>query len=809
MNPKCLYSKSFEHFGCISLRPLDLSRDLEIIHQWFNQSYAIFWGLQGSTLAEVKTEYESLLNRKHYEVIIGEVNGSVAFLLEKYHPKHDLISQYYQAQDSDCGIHVIVGPTKERIPHFTWFIFRTVMDFVFENHSIHRIMVEPDIRNKKMFAICERIGFSLGAILELPHKTAQLAFLSKTRYQTLIADQKIIKRSAMNTLNNTVSPEQAIAHITPILWAKANRMLIQKAICEFAHERIIQIKSLRKAGIWTEYRLDTDQLDIHYTFKASSLALNHLNIDSSSIQKFKNGDRDSLDALLFIKELQQQLGLDAQRLPLYLEEITSTLYGSAYKMIKGNPTAKELVYADFQTIEQSMTEGHPGFVANNGRIGFDSGDYRAYAPEAGNSFSLLWLAGHKDRTVFAGMEDLPYQTVMEQELDEITLRDFRNKIEFQGLNPDDYIFIPIHPWQWFNKLASIFSPEIAQGKLICLGYSPDQYLAQQSIRTLFNLSNPHKFYTKSSLSILNMGFMRGLPLYYLGTAPIMAKWLEDLLMADPFIQETGFEMLGEVASVSYVNPYYEELGSHNDYNKMLASLWRESPVSKIKEGQQLMTMAALLHIDHEGNALVPEVIKASGLSTDDWLRSYLKAYLSPLVHCFYQFDLVFMPHGENLILVLENQIPVKAFLKDITEEACILNPDIELPEALKRMYAPVAEDVKLLSIFIDIFDGFFRYLSHILSKHANYHEDRFWELVAENILQYQNQYPELADKFEQYDLFAPDFHLSCLNRLQLNKGKQMIDLYDPTSLLQFAGKLENPIAKYKSKTIYSNQLISA
>ncbi|BDS11221.1 IucA/IucC family protein [Aureispira anguillae] len=602
----------------------------------------------------------------------------------------------------------------------------------------------------------------------------------------------------MNTTNDkALLPQEAIAHIQPQIWEQVNRLLIKKSITEFAHEHLIEPELEGTEKGWSNYLLHVPKNDIYYRFKAKKMELNHLYIQLDSIAKFQKEEKLNLDALLFIKEFSAVLGLEKERLAVYLEEITSTLYGSAYKHLKGNPLSKELVNADFQTIEQTMMEGHPGFVANNGRIGFDSGDYRAYAPEVGHSFPLLWLAGHKDRTVYAGTKELEYHQLIRHELDQETIDGFCEILQNKGLNVEDYYFIPAHPWQWFNKLSNIFAPEIAQEKLICLGYGKDEYYAQQSIRTLFNSSNPQKFYTKTALSILNMGFMRGLPIYYLGTAPQMAVWLEDLLMKDKYILETGFEMLGEIASVSYVNPYYGDLGPQNDYNRMLASLWRESPVSKIKEGQQLMTMAALLHVDQNGVAFLPELIKASGLTTDNWLRNYLKSYLSPLLHCFYQYDLVFMPHGENLILVLEDHIPFKAFLKDITEEAVILNPDVVLPEGLERMYAPIEEEVKLLSIFIDVFDGFFRYLAHILLEHANYNEANFWKLVAENILDYQARFPELNAKFEQYDLFAPDFQLSCLNRLQLNNNKRMVDLYDPTTMLQLIGRLENPIAKYR------------
>ncbi|WP_299218209.1 GNAT family N-acetyltransferase [uncultured Aquimarina sp.] len=791
-----IYSKSFSDFGTIEIRPFRISEDCEVLHEWVNMDYAFFWGMQGYDLQQVRQEYIKLMEPEHYDVFVGVFEGNPVFVLERYHPKQDVVGTLYPAQNGDCGIHIIIAPPRVKIPNFTWYLFTTIMDFVLKDSTINRIIVEPDIRNKKMFALCQRIGFQLDKIIELPNKTAQIAFLDRQQHLTSIS--KINKRSAMNTLDNAVSPQQSIAHLQPEVWVKVNTLFVIKAICEFSHELLIKPVVLeRLKDGWNSYILKTDNPTIQYQFNAKPLALNHLYIESASIKKYEESESVVVDGILFIKEFRKQLGIKDQQMPLYLEEIISTLYGSAFKFLKGNPPSSELATADFQTIEQSMTEGHPGFVANNGRIGFDSSDYRSYAPEAGNSFSLLWLAGHKSKAVYAATEALSYDVLIQQELDSKTIQTFKESIKNKGFDPDDYFFIPMHPWQWFNKLANIFSPEIATGNLICLGYGPDQYLAQQSIRTLFNGTNPKKFYTKTALSILNMGFMRGLPLYYLGTAPKMAVWLEALLYNDPYIQETGFRMLSEIASVSYVNPYFEEFGPHNDYNKMLASLWRESPIANVTEKQQAMTMAAFLHIDHNGEALLPKIIKKSGLTVEDWLQKYLEAYLSPLLHCFYHFDLVFMPHGENIIMVLEDQVPVKSFLKDITEEACILNPEVKLPDHLKRMYAPVPEDVKLLSIFTDIFDGFFRFMSHILVAHTNFEEEQFWKVVAEVIREYQDRYPEKEAKFKQYDLFAPEFQLSCLNRLQLNNHKQMIDLDDPVALLQFAGKLKNPIAAFR------------
>ncbi len=72
--------------------------------------------------------------------------------------------------------------------------------------------------------------------------------------------------------------------------------------------------------------------------------------------------------------------------------------------------------------------------------------------------------------------------------------------------------------------------------------------------------------------------------------------------------------------------------------------------------------------------------------------------------------------------------------------------------------------------------------------------------MAQCIIQYQIDQPQLEDRFSKHDLFSQDFAHSCLNRLQLNNNKQMVDLTDPANSLKFAGTLQNPIAKYRPET---------
>ncbi|MEU1100679.1 IucA/IucC family siderophore biosynthesis protein [Streptomyces tibetensis] len=582
----------------------------------------------------------------------------------------------------------------------------------------------------------------------------------------------------------------AVAHLSPHRWARANRLLIRKALAEFAHERLITPEQDGES-----YVVRSDDGLTSYRFTATRRALDHWQVDAESITRHRDGTEAPLAALDFFIELQKSLGLSDDILPVYLEEISSTLSGTCYKLTKPKTTAAELARGDFQAIETGMTEGHPCFVANNGRLGFGIHEYLSYAPETASPVRLVWLAAHRSRAAFTAGVGIEYESFLREELGAETVERFHGVLRDQGLDPADHVLIPVHPWQWWNKLSVTFAAEVARRHLVCLGEGDDEYLAQQSIRTFFNRTSPEKHYVKTALSVINMGFMRGLSAAYMEATPAINDWLAQLIEGDPVLRSTGLSIIRERAAVGYRHLEYEQATDrYSPYRKMLAALWRESPVPSLNEGESLATMASLVHVDHEGASVAGALIEQSGLAPKEWLRRYLQAYFTPLLHSFYAYDLVFMPHGENVILVLKDGVVQRAIYKDIAEEIAVMDPDAVLPPTVERLRVEVPEDKKLLSIFTDVFDCFFRFLAANLASEGILEEDDFWRTVAEVTREYQASAPELADKFRQYDMFAPEFALSCLNRLQLRNNEQMVDLSDPSGALQLVGTLRNPIA---------------
>ena len=610
----------------------------------------------------------------------------------------------------------------------------------------------------------------------------------------------------MTTLEfeSVLTAGNAAPHLTPERWATANRHLVRKALAEFSHERILVPEPTGNGD--GGYRVRSDDGTVEYRFSARILQLDHWSVDAASITCSRDGQDAPLDALRFITELSGTLGIRQEMLPIYLEEISSTLSSHAFKQWMGQPSSAELaagvtrgadVATDFQTIERSMTEGHPCFVANNGRLGFGIGDYRAFAPEAAAAVQLEWIAVHRSKAVFTSSEGLDYAAHLEAELGAGTLAFFDAELGALGLDPAQYFLMPVHPWQWENKLTVTFAAEIAQRHIIHLGIGADSYQAQQSIRTFFNTTAPGKTYVKTAMSVLNMGFMRGLSPQYMKATPAINDWLQDLISRDEALQGRGLAMIREVAAIGYHNGYYEAAtAKESPYRKMLSALWRESPLPLLKDGQQLATMASLLHVDAAGKPMVSALIEQSGMEPGAWLRQYFEAYLVPLVHCLYRYELAFMPHGENVILVLENGVPVRAVMKDIAEEIVVMGDRLDLPEAVSRIKVDIPDGDKVLSIFTDVFDCIFRFLAALLEEDGVLSGEEFWRTAAAAVRDYQAGHPELADQFARHDLFAPDFELSCLNRLQLRNNQQMLDLADPSGGLQKAGRLANPLANF-------------
>lgn len=183
---KVLFSKYCQDLGDIQIQDFNLKNDVARIHDWVTKPYAKYWGMQKSTIKEVAAVYRKIDASKHYHVCVGMLGNKLIFLMEYYDPSQDIISDHYEVQRGDIGMHLLVAPVEKKIPKFTWNVFTTVMDFLFANQEVKRIVVEPDITNQKIHILNTKAGFQYFKEIQLPNKTAHLAVCTRTDYENAI-----------------------------------------------------------------------------------------------------------------------------------------------------------------------------------------------------------------------------------------------------------------------------------------------------------------------------------------------------------------------------------------------------------------------------------------------------------------------------------------------------------------------------------------------------------------------------------------------------------------------------------------------
>ncbi|MEV6972824.1 IucA/IucC family siderophore biosynthesis protein [Kitasatospora sp. NPDC093806] len=568
-------------------------------------------------------------------------------------------------------------------------------------------------------------------------------------------------------------------------WQRAGRALLAKMLGEFAYEELITPVPDGTGG----HLLALPEAE--YRFTARRGAYGGWLVDPGSVRC----DRpDGLDPLRFLAYARHTLGLRGDTTGHLLRELTATLIADAHLLATGL-TAAELADLGHTELE-GRQGGHPWIVPNKGRLGFSAADTARWAPEARTARPLPWLAVHRRLAEYRGVPGLTDpERLYRRELDDPDA--LRAPL---GPAADDYLLLPVHPWQWDETVVPLFAPWIASGEIVPLGTDGDLRLPQQSIRSFFNESRPERCTVKLPLAILNTLVWRGLPTERTLAAPAVTAWIHGLRDADPFLRdECRVVLLGEIASVTVDHPLYRELPeAPYQYKELLGAIWREPLGPALADGERARTLAALLQTGTDGRPLVAELIARSGLTPAEWTGRLFAAMLPPLLHFLYRYGLVFSPHGENAIVLFdERDTPVRLAVKDFVDDVNL--SDRDLPE-LRGLPAEVdavllREDPAGLCQFLHsgLFIGVFRYLAPLLEARTGLAEEEFWALLRAEILRHQARFPELAERYALFDLFRPR-----IDRLCLNRNRLLLDGYGDRPHRPHAarhGTVGNPLAE--------------
>jgi siderophore synthetase component len=586
----------------------------------------------------------------------------------------------------------------------------------------------------------------------------------------------------------------------------AGRALVEKTIAAFCYEDLLAPEriggegdasaapdggpaaSARPDDAFADARGETaryelDFGDARYRYTATERLADSVVVHEGSVRRHEHGEwAPATDPVALLLDARDSLGTDEMTAGHLIREYRNTLVADAHVRAREAGDLPESVAAarddravadaPYEAVEGEMT-GHPWITYNKGRLGWSYRDYRDYAPELKERVTLSWLAVREERATFSTVEGLTAEGLLREELGD-RYGAFRAELADRGFDPDAYTFLPVHDWQWENSIVQLYSREIADGTLVPLGDGDDEYLPGQSVRTFFNATAPEKRNVKLPMRILNTLVWRGLPGDRTTAAPLVTEYVKGIRDDDPFLREECNLLLpGEVAGVDVPQPAFDRLSDNAyQYDELLGAVWRESVSRLVDDDERPITLSALLHVEGTGGdarPVVSDLVGRSPLSLSAWLDELFEVTLPPLLHYLYRYGTVFSPHGENTILVLDEQcVPTRLGVKDFVDDVNV--SDRSLPELrrldddLRSVLRSEPPEGLCQFVFCGLFVGVYRYLSDLLTRHHGYDERAFWTGVRRAIENYQARFPDLEERFELFDLTRPTFTKLTLNR---------------------------------------------
>ncbi|WP_373388224.1 GNAT family N-acetyltransferase [Pseudomonas alcaligenes] len=164
----------------ISLRTLDIDEDLERFNRWQNSArVAAFWQEEGD-LTKHRRYLEELAVDPRVLTLIGCFDDQPFAYYEAYWAKEDRIAPFFDVDDYDRGIHMLVGEESHRGPHKVASWLSALTHYLFlDDPRTQRVVAEPRADNARMIGHMQAQGYHKAKEFDFPHKRAALMVQSR------------------------------------------------------------------------------------------------------------------------------------------------------------------------------------------------------------------------------------------------------------------------------------------------------------------------------------------------------------------------------------------------------------------------------------------------------------------------------------------------------------------------------------------------------------------------------------------------------------------------------------------------------
>ena len=553
----------------------------------------------------------------------------------------------------------------------------------------------------------------------------------------------------------------------------AGSRVVSQTLSAFLTERLLPESSILVAplpGQTGEISLQAANQSITYrAVVRRTLAYDRWQVQDDTVwRRHKLDGARCDDPLCLLDDLLPLVVGDAATHERFREEIGRTFLNHAEALVISRNRGSVLAKLGYDATEAYLTDGHRYHPCFKSRVGFTPRENRTYGPEFANPIKPVWLGVHKDLASSSSIAAPAGQ-------DRLLL----TSAEAPILESDFHI-LPVHPWQWEREIEAATVLERAAGRIVLLGETKHDYLAQQSIRTLADQTSPEAPSLKLALSIRNTSTARTLAAHTVLNAPIISAWLNDIARSDPYLSASGTIFLLERMGTTVALPPTQDRAGN--LRGAMAAIWRD-PVHKYlrTETERASPFSMLTHLDGNGRPSIGKWLETFGAV--NWTQELLRVATIPVVHLLTAHGVALESHQQNMVLIHRNGWPLRVALKDFHDGVrfipgllrgrapSLVATPLEHARVNPNSYVEASDPGDVRDFMFDALFGVnLAELAFFLERHFAFDERSFWRIAAGVIQQHLDMDETARKGAAAFGLMNNDVVVEDLARRRLEIG---------------------------------------
>ncbi|MBK2260180.1 rhizoferrin biosynthesis protein FslA [Francisella tularensis] len=428
-------------------------------------------------------------------------------------------------------------------------------------------------------------------------------------------------------------------------------------------------------------------------------------------------------------------------------------------------------------LEQWGAVGHIYHPSSKTKIGLSKFENILYSPEFENEVNIIFGAIHKN---IAHIEIIDnridnYQNWMIINYPE-QYKIWDHELDNRGLDSNNYLMIPIHPWQAEHILPAKHKCLIDCQQLIIINDCKYTTKPSMSFRTMLPVAPKDKTlmpHIKLPVAIHATSVTRTVSPESVKTGPRISKILLEILAKENHLAK-NMDILADIAGI------HTTKACRKDDIRQLSAIFRTNPEELLDSDEVACPLASLFVKTPQNQALICDILELLDYNQPSQILAYFRKYtqitLTACLDLYLLYGIALEAHQQNTLVVFKENMPQKLLIRDLGGMRLHL-PSFEasgfhFPKDTFSLTFTNSQTITRRKFIHACLQSNIGELVIQLSSHYKIAEGRFWTIVKGEIHQrFEYLKPRISpDKYKQEyaQILEKPWSIKALTRMRLN-----------------------------------------